>query len=75
MTWFYVINDMLEHCLPSVVRAMIPAASHQMEAVNSQAFNEKVLAFSKHWTACGAWVCRWHFSDVSDHADDACSSE
>ena len=47
MTWFYVINDMLEHCLPSVERAMIPAASHQMEAVNSQAFNEKVLAFFK----------------------------
>jgi non-heme chloroperoxidase len=46
---FHVINDMLEHCLPSVERATIPAASHQMEVENPQAFNEKVLAFiAKH---------------------------
>jgi pimeloyl-ACP methyl ester carboxylesterase len=46
---FHLINDMLEHCLPSVERATIPAASHQMEVDNPQAFNEKVLAFiAKH---------------------------
>jgi pimeloyl-ACP methyl ester carboxylesterase len=46
---FQVINDMLEHCLPSAERAMIPAASHQMEVENPQAFNEKLLAFiAKH---------------------------
>ncbi|MGQ2182044.1 alpha/beta fold hydrolase (plasmid) [Bradyrhizobium barranii] len=46
---FHVINDMLEHCLPSVERATIPAASHQMEVENPQAFNERVLAFiAKH---------------------------
>jgi pimeloyl-ACP methyl ester carboxylesterase len=46
---FRVINDMLERCLQSVERATIPAASHQMEVGNSQAFNEKVLAFiAKH---------------------------
>ena len=46
---FHVINDMLERCLPSVERATIPAASHQMEVENPQAFNEKVLAFiAKH---------------------------
>jgi len=46
---FHVINDMLEHCLPSVERTTIPAASHQMEVENHQAFNEKVLAFiAKH---------------------------
>ena len=44
---FRLINDRLEHCLPSVERATIPAASHQMEVENPQAFNEKVLA-SKH---------------------------
>ncbi len=44
-----LINDMLEHCLPSVERATIPAASHQMEVENPQAFNERVLAFiAKH---------------------------
>lgn len=42
---FRLINDRLEHCLPSVERATIPAASHQMEVENPQAFNEKVLAF------------------------------
>ena len=46
---FHLINDMLEHCLPSVERATIPAASHRMEVENPQAFNEKVLAFiAKH---------------------------
>ena len=46
---FHLINDMLEHCLPSVERATIPAASHQMEVENPQAFNETVLAFiAKH---------------------------
>lgn len=46
---FLVINDMLEHCLPSVERATIPAAFHQMEVENPQAFNERVLAFiAKH---------------------------
>jgi non-heme chloroperoxidase len=46
---FRVINDRLEHCLPSVERATIPAASHQMEVENPQAFNETVLAFiAKH---------------------------
>ncbi|WP_245311008.1 alpha/beta fold hydrolase [Bradyrhizobium valentinum] len=42
---FHLINDMLERCLPSVERAKIPAASHQMEVENPQAFNETVLAF------------------------------
>jgi len=46
---FHVIDDMLEHCLPSVERATIPAASHQMEVENPQAFNETVLSFiAKH---------------------------
>jgi pimeloyl-ACP methyl ester carboxylesterase len=46
---FHVIDDMLEHCLPSVERATIPAASHQMEVENPQGFNETVLAFiAKH---------------------------
>lgn len=46
---FRLINDRLEHCLPSVERAMIPASSHQMEVDNPQAFNETVLAFTaKH---------------------------
>jgi non-heme chloroperoxidase len=46
---FHVIDDMLEHCLPRVERATIPAASHQMEVENPQAFNETVLAFiAKH---------------------------
>jgi non-heme chloroperoxidase len=46
---FHLVNDMLEHCLPSVERATIPAASHQMEVENPQAFNETVLAFiAKH---------------------------
>ncbi|MBT1517193.1 alpha/beta hydrolase [Bradyrhizobium sp. SRL28] len=42
---FRLINDRLEHCLPSAERAMIPAASHQMEVENPQAFNERALAF------------------------------
>ena len=46
---FHLINDMLEHCLPSAERAMIPAASHGLELENPQAFNETVLAFiAKH---------------------------
>ena len=46
---FHLINDMLEHCLPSAERAMIPAASHGLEFENPQAFNETVLAFiAKH---------------------------
>ena len=46
---FHVISDRLEQCLPSVERATISAASHQMEVENSQGFNEKVLAFiAKH---------------------------
>jgi non-heme chloroperoxidase len=46
---FHVVNDMLEHCLPRAERATIPAASHQMEVENPQAFNETVLAFiAKH---------------------------
>ena len=46
---FHLINDMLEHCLPSGERAMIPAASHGLEFQNPQAFNETVLAFiAKH---------------------------
>ena len=46
---FHVIDNMLEHCLPSVERVTIPAASHQMEVENPQAFNETVLAFiAKH---------------------------
>ncbi|MET4176600.1 non-heme chloroperoxidase [Bradyrhizobium sp. LA6.1] len=46
---FHVVDDMLEHCLPSVERATIPAASHQMEVENPQAFNDTVLAFiAKH---------------------------
>src|SRR5215469_6417184 len=46
---FHLINDMLEHCLPSVERATIPAASHGLEFENPQAFNEKVRAFiAKH---------------------------
>jgi pimeloyl-ACP methyl ester carboxylesterase len=46
---FRLINDRLEHCLPNAERATIPAASHQMEVENPQAFNEKVLAFiAKH---------------------------
>ena len=46
---FHLISNSLEHCLPSVERATIPAASHQMEVENPQAFNEKVLAFiAKH---------------------------
>ena len=46
---FHVIDDMLQHCLPSVERATIPAASHQLEVENPQAFNETVLAFiAKH---------------------------
>jgi hypothetical protein len=28
---FHLINDMLEHCLPSVERATIPAASHGLD--------------------------------------------
>ncbi|WP_167381158.1 alpha/beta fold hydrolase [Bradyrhizobium arachidis] len=46
---FRLVDDMLEHCLPSVERATIPAASHQMEVENPQAFNDTVLAFiAKH---------------------------
>ena len=46
---FHLISDILERCLPSVERATIPAASHQMEVENPQAFNETVLAFiAKH---------------------------
>ncbi|UWU90781.1 alpha/beta fold hydrolase [Bradyrhizobium sp. CB1015] len=46
---FHLVDDMLEHCLPSVERATIPAASHQMEVENPQAFNDMVLAFiAKH---------------------------
>jgi pimeloyl-ACP methyl ester carboxylesterase len=46
---FHLVNDMLEHCLPSVERATIPAASHGLEFENPQAFNETVLAFiAKH---------------------------
>jgi non-heme chloroperoxidase len=46
---FHLINDMLEHCVPSAERAMIPAASHGLEFENPQAFNETVLAFiAKH---------------------------
>jgi non-heme chloroperoxidase len=46
---FHLINDMLDHCLPSKERAMIPAASHGLEFENPQAFNETVLAFiAKH---------------------------
>ena len=46
---FHLINDMLERCLPSAERAMIPAASHGLELENPQAFNETVLAFiAKH---------------------------
>ena len=46
---FHLINDMLEHCLPSAERAIIPAASHGLEFENPQAFNETVLAFiAKH---------------------------
>jgi non-heme chloroperoxidase len=46
---FHLINDMLEHCLPSAERAMIPAASHGLEFENPQGFNETVLAFiAKH---------------------------
>ena len=46
---FHRINDILERCLPSVERATIPAASHQMEVENPRAFNETVLAFiAKH---------------------------
>jgi pimeloyl-ACP methyl ester carboxylesterase len=46
---FHLINDILERCLPSVERAMIPAASHGLELENPQAFNEMVLAFiAKH---------------------------
>ena len=46
---FRLINDRVEHCLPGVERAMIKAASHQMEVENPQAFNETVLAFiAKH---------------------------
>ena len=46
---FHLINDKLEHCLPSAERATIPAASHGLEFENPQAFNEKVLAFiAKH---------------------------
>jgi pimeloyl-ACP methyl ester carboxylesterase len=46
---FHLVNDMLERCLPSAERAMIPAASHGLEFENPQAFNEKVLAFiAKH---------------------------
>jgi non-heme chloroperoxidase len=46
---FRLINDMLKHCLPSVERVTIPAASHALQIENPQAFNEKVLAFvAKH---------------------------
>ncbi|MET4721187.1 non-heme chloroperoxidase [Bradyrhizobium japonicum] len=46
---FHLVDDMLEHCLPSVERATILAASHQMEVENPQAFNDTVLAFiAKH---------------------------
>ena len=46
---FHLVNDMLEHCLPRVERATIPAASHGLEVENPQAFNETVLAFiAKH---------------------------
>ena len=46
---FHLINDMLEHCLPSAERATIPAASHGVHFQNPQAFNETVLAFiAKH---------------------------
>jgi non-heme chloroperoxidase len=46
---FHLVDDMLEHCLPSVKRATIAAASHQMEVENPQAFNDTVLAFiAKH---------------------------
>lgn len=46
---FHLVDDMLERCLPSVERATIPAASHQMEVENPQAFNDTVLAFiAKH---------------------------
>ena len=45
----HLINDMLEHCLPSAERAMILAASHGLEFENAQAFNQTVLAFiAKH---------------------------
>jgi non-heme chloroperoxidase len=42
---FRLINDRVQHCLPSVERATIPGASHQMEVENPQVFNEKVLTF------------------------------
>ena len=42
---FRVINDMLNHCLPSKERAVIPGASHGLEYENPQAFNDTVLAF------------------------------
>jgi non-heme chloroperoxidase len=46
---FRLINDALERCLPSAVRATISAASHGLEVENPQAFNETVLAFiAKH---------------------------
>jgi pimeloyl-ACP methyl ester carboxylesterase len=46
---FHLVDDVLEHCLPSVKRATIPAASHQMQVENPQAFNDTVLAFiAKH---------------------------
>jgi len=46
---FHLVNDMVEHCLPNVERATIPAASHGLEFENLQAFNETVLAFiAKH---------------------------
>ncbi|KGT74371.1 hypothetical protein MA20_40570 [Bradyrhizobium japonicum] len=46
---FHLVDDMLERCLLSVERATIPAASHQMEVENPQAFNDTVLAFiAKH---------------------------
>jgi non-heme chloroperoxidase len=47
--FFRLSNDMLQRCLPSAVRATIPAASHGLEVENPQAFNETVLAFlAKH---------------------------
>ncbi|MGE5221658.1 MAG: alpha/beta fold hydrolase [Omnitrophica WOR_2 bacterium] len=43
--FLYQMTDMLEQCLSSAERAVIPHASHGMHNLNPQAYNETVLAF------------------------------
>jgi pimeloyl-ACP methyl ester carboxylesterase len=42
---FYRITDELARCMPNSERAVIPDATHGMNAGNAEAYNETVLAF------------------------------